>query len=172
MLAIPVHFGQSGRVVEGGDGVVRVRFQLDQDEDGWPPVGSEGVWAEPLGDDQYRIRNTPWFVLNLAYEDVVAALADGDGVLWAMGERIWSGRMTVRVIPFRAGPLGGDRQAVLDAFEPFGVTGEGTEEWGIVALDIPPDADLAAVKRELREGQADGRWDYDEGCVSEAWISL
>jgi hypothetical protein len=30
---------------------VKVRFELEQDEDGWPPLGSEGVWATPLGDE-------------------------------------------------------------------------------------------------------------------------
>jgi hypothetical protein len=33
----------------------------------------------------------------------------------------------------------------------------------LVALDIPPDADLAAITRLLREGEVDGRWGYDEG---------
>jgi hypothetical protein len=26
---------------------VKVRFELEQDEDGWPPVRSEGIWATP-----------------------------------------------------------------------------------------------------------------------------
>jgi len=37
----------------------------------------------------------------------------------------------------------------------------------LVALDIPPDADLAAITRLLREGEVDGRWGYDEGCIDD-----
>jgi hypothetical protein len=49
------------------------------------------------------------------------------------------------------------------------VPGEGIEQYGMVALDVPPDADLAAVKRLLREGERDGWWEYEEGCTGDAW---
>lgn len=39
----------------------------------------------------------------------------------------------------------------------------------IVALDIGPDAPLALIKSLLAEGEADGRWYYEEGCVTEQW---
>jgi hypothetical protein len=49
------------------------------------------------------------------------------------------------------------------------VTGEGIEQFSLVALDVPPDADSAAVKRLLREGEHDGWWEYEEGCIGDAW---
>lgn len=159
-------------VVTAAPGYVKVRFRLEQDADGWPPVASEGLWAEPVGIDDYRIDNTPWFVRGVSADDVVRAVADDDGMLWATSVVRQSGRLTVRVIPFRAGPLKGDRQAVLDAFKAVGVSGEGIEQYGIVALDIPPEADLGAVKQILRQGVADGSWEFEEGNVSEAWITL
>lgn len=108
---------------EGAD-FVRVRFKLAIDEDGWTPVASEGLWAEPLGGDSFRIDNTPWFARNLAADDVVRPAAGDDGVLWATETVEWSGRMTIRVVPYSKGRLRGDMQAVLDGFEPLGVTGE------------------------------------------------
>jgi Domain of unknown function (DUF4265) len=149
---------------------VKVRFKLDIDEDGWPPAESEGLWAEPLSDDTYRVDNTPWFVRNLATGDVVRALAGSDGVLWAIERVTWSGHCTIRVIPRASGPLLGDRQAVLDAFIPFGVTGEGIEQYGMVALDVPPEADARKVKALLVAGENDGRWHFEEGCVGDAWV--
>jgi len=157
---------------ETASAFVKIRFKLQHDEEGWPPVGSEGLWGEPLGDDQYRVDNTPWFVLNLAADDIVVAHPDGNGVLWAGEKVVWSGRMVVRVIPWPHGPLMGDCRAVLDAFAPLGVSGEWIEQYGMVALDIPVNAEIDAVKRLLRAGQEDGRWDYEEGCVTEAWIAL
>jgi hypothetical protein len=65
-------------------GFVKVCFRLEQDEDGWPPAGSEGLWAAPLGGDVYRIDNTPWFARNVAADDVFLAEPDADGCLWAI----------------------------------------------------------------------------------------
>ena len=126
----------------------------------------------PLGSDAYRIDNTPWFARNVASHDVFFAEPDADGCLWA-GERMrWSGNCTIRVVPFRAGPLAGSQQAVLDLFVPMGVSGEGFgSQLDIVALTVPPDADLAGIKRTLEQGEADGSWSYEEGCISSEWAS-
>lgn len=149
---------------------VKVRFELPQDEDGWPPLRSEGLWAAPLAEREHvRLDNVPWFALNVADGDVFRVSADDDGVMWAVERVSWSGNCTIRVIPFKDGPLAGDRQRVLDAFIPLGVSGEGIAEPGMVALSVPPDADLAAVKRALKDGEADGSWEYEEGCVGDEW---
>ncbi len=78
-------------------GFVKVRFRLEQDEDGYPPAGSEGLWAVPLGGDAYRIDNTPWFARNVAVGDVFLAESDTDGRLWAIERLRWSGNCTIRV---------------------------------------------------------------------------
>ena len=151
---------------------VRVRFQLRQDDDGWPPVASEGLWAVPLGGDVVRLDNIPWFARDVASGDTFRTSTDRDGVLWVTDKVAWSGNCTVRVIPFPEGALAGSRQAVLDAFASLGVDGEGLQQYGIVALNVPPDADLGAVKRLLRQGVEDDWWDYEEGCIGQAWLSV
>ncbi len=151
--------------------LVKLRFRLDRDEDGWPPAESEGLWAKAQGGDTYRIENTPWFVRNLAAGDIVRANAGSDGVLWATEKATWSGHCTIRVIPRADGPLQGDLQAVLDAFASFGVTGEGALQYGMVALDVPKASDGRSVKALLVAGESDGRWNFEEGCISEAWLS-
>lgn len=153
-------------------GRVKVRFRFERDEGGWPPAESEGLWAVPLGGDAYRIDNTPWFARNVASHDVFFAEPDADGCLWASKRLRWSGNCTIRVVPFREGPLAGSQQAVLDLFVPMGVSGEGFgSQLNIVALTVPPDADLAGVKQTLVQGEADGSWSYEEGCVSSEWAS-
>jgi hypothetical protein len=158
--------------VNAPDGFVKVRFRLEVDEEGWPPVGSEGMWAEPVADDVYRIDNIPWFVPNIAADDLVRAEAGDDGVLWAIEKIQWSGRLTIRVIPFQQGPLHGDRQAVLDAFAPVGVSGEGVEQYGLIALDVPADVPFRPVWELLKRGVDLGWWDFDEGCVGDEWLSI
>jgi Domain of unknown function (DUF4265) len=115
--------------------------------------------------------NIPWFVRDAASGDTFGTSTDSDGVLWATDKVAWSGNCTVRVIPFPDGALAGSRQAVLDAFAPLGVDGEGLQQFGMVALNIPPDADLGAVQRLLRQGVQDDWWDYEEGCIGQAWLA-
>jgi len=41
-----------------------------------------------------------------------------------------------------------------------------------VALNVPPDRDLGEVKRLLQRGRDAGWWEYEEGCITEAWRSV
>jgi hypothetical protein len=148
---------------------VRVRFPLEVDDDGWPPFSSEGVWAIPLGGDRYLVQNTPWFVRALANGDVVRATPDGDGVLWASERLEWSGYLTGRAIPIANGPLDGDPARVLEVLAQEGVSGEGFGELPIVSIEISP-ADVVALKRQLVDGEANGLWHFEEGCVSQTWL--
>ena len=131
-----------------------------------------GLWAVPLGGDRFRIDNTPWFVRGISADDVVEALAGSDGVLWATQRLEDGGRQTIRVIAFRDGPLSGDPAAVRAEFVPLGLTGEIAQQYGLVALDVPPGTALAPVKALLNAGKRDGRWDFEEGCVSEEWLAI
>jgi len=155
------------------DDMVKVRFALDKDESGWPPAESEGLWAQPVAAGRFRLDNTPWFVRGVAADDVIEAESDNAGVWWFARVLERGGRVVVRVIPRRDGPLGPDRQKVLDAFASLGVSGEGmAAPVNMVALDIGPDAPVGAVKRLLEQGEADGRWHYEEGCVTDEWLRL
>jgi hypothetical protein len=61
---------------------------------------------------------------------------------------------------------------VWERFAGFGVDGEGYgEHLPLLALSISPQADLAGLKRLLRQGEAEGWWWYEEGCISDAWRS-
>jgi hypothetical protein len=152
-------------------GFVKVVFELprDDDDDAWPPVGSEALWAVVVEPGVVRLDNTPFFVRNVAAGDLIRVSRDADG-LWQADERLrWSGHYTIRIIVFPDGPLEGSQRRVLDLFTPLGVTGEGSGQFGMVALDVPPDAHITAVKRLLGDGERDGWWAYDEGCVDDAW---
>lgn len=152
--------------------LVKVRFELEPDDDGWPPVGGESLWAFSLGDGRYRLDNTPWFVRGVSCYDVVEAAADdeqGVPVVERVVER--SGHLTVRVLPL------GDRSvevlaALIAEFDDLGVDCEGDQVHGLLALDIPPSTRLAPVKDHLDAGEASGRWEYEEGLVNELWLAL
>ena len=104
----------------GENEMVKIRFRLLQGADGYPPCDSEGLWATPLGGGAYRVANLPWFVPDVALGDVVRAVADGDGSLWAVERTEESGNCTIRVAP-----LDVDQRTVFDTFGAMGVFGEG-----------------------------------------------
>jgi len=53
---------------------IKVLFQLERDEDGFPPVAVEMLNASPCGVDLFQIQNAPFFVTNVSYNDVVRAV--------------------------------------------------------------------------------------------------
>jgi hypothetical protein len=137
---------------------------------GWLPYDREGLWAVAVGADTARVRNVPFLHEGVAEGDVVRFRTDPDGVHWATERVEPSGNCTVRVLPIPHGPLGRSAQAVHDRLAPFGLGGEAfSKELPLVALNVPADADFAAVKAMLRRGQVEGWWHFEAACVTEAW---
>lgn len=148
---------------------VKIHFPMDVDEDGWPPASVESLWAVDLGDGTARLDNTPWFVRGIASGDVITVEIDSEGLSWA-GETVRpSEHCTIRLIVLRDGGSAAARQSVLETFHELGTTGEGIEQYGMVALDVPPQADLPRIRRLLEHGEAEEWWQWEEGCVTAAW---
>ncbi|MFC8827764.1 DUF4265 domain-containing protein [Streptomyces sp. NPDC057137] len=153
------------------DDHVKVHFRMDIDEDGWPPASVESLWAVDLGDGTARLDNTPWFVRGVASGDIIKMRPDDDGVLWA-GETVRpSQNCTLRLIVLKDDGSAAARQSVLEAFHRLGTTGEGIERYRMVALDVPPEADLPRIRELLEHGAAEGWWHWEEGCVTASWKS-
>ncbi|WP_399936613.1 DUF4265 domain-containing protein [Streptomyces sp. BBFR25] len=153
------------------DDHVKVHFRMDVDEEGWPPASVESLWAIDLGDGTVRLDNTPWFVRGVASDDIIRVELDEGGVRWAAETVQASQNCTIRLIVLKDGGSAAARQSVLDVFHRLGATGEGIEQFRMVALDVPPDADLRQLRRLLEHGAAKGWWHWEEGCVTEAWRS-
>jgi len=76
------------------EGLVKIVVEL---RDG--PFERESFWAEPLGDDLFKLRNSPWFAFDLHFDDVVRAVAVCPGDLPRIVEVVRrSGHRTLRVI--------------------------------------------------------------------------
>jgi hypothetical protein len=147
---------------------VRVRVQLEQD-DGWPPAESEGLWAQERAGGAYLLANTPFFAFGLSNGDLVRGAPDDDGVIWFIQRVQRGGSLTVRIITTDpADPL----EDIVAEFEPHGVSGESMERPRLLALDLPPGSDLASAKARLAAGVASGRWHVEESDISDEWAAL
>jgi hypothetical protein len=147
---------------------IRVRFELERDEEDWPPADSEYVWAVLLSPEVARIDSIPFFVPEMAFEDLVSVrmLPEGDA---AFVESLkWSGNCTLRIIP-----LADDSEAgindVLEKIAGSGIEVEVLGQLGIIAVNARPTADLVRLKKILDRGDKKEWWTYEEACVGGRW---
>ena len=59
---------------------VKIEFRVEPDEDGYPPIGVERLWATPMPNGHYIVDNTPFYVSGISAEDEVSVV-DVDGTL-------------------------------------------------------------------------------------------
>jgi hypothetical protein len=57
----------------GTEQYVKVLFELEQDEDGYPPASAETLWAIKVGEGLFQIDNIPFFAYGIAVNDIVSA---------------------------------------------------------------------------------------------------
>jgi hypothetical protein len=154
------------------DGLTHVVVELEQDDEGWPPVSTERVWAERVGRHRYRIDNMPFFAQDLATDDVVAARPARPGQYPTVIRVVEpSANATVRVICFRAGPLQGDLRRAARRLRGHGVHLALADPWGMVAVSVTPAADMARLQETLDQGSHDGAWEYEESRLRPAWLA-
>ncbi|WEH34203.1 DUF4265 domain-containing protein [Streptomyces sp. AM 4-1-1] len=151
------------------DDHVKVHFRMEVDEDGWPPASIESLWAVKLGNGTVRLDNTPWFVRGVASGDIIRVEVEDDGALYARETIQPSQNCTIRLIVLKDEGSAAARQTVLETFHRLGTTGEGIERFRMVALDVPPEADLPKIRKLLEHGAAKEWWHWEEGCVTSAW---
>lgn len=141
---------------------VKVFFQLEPDEDGWPPVNVESVWAHPGEvEGEYVIDNIPFFTREATDGDVVAVRHDDNGTRW-FDEVVRPSRNSLIRIIFH------DDDQVDPVRERLKALGCATEYFGayhLLAVSIPPREDLVIVQNELREREAAGHLAYEEAIL-------
>jgi hypothetical protein len=136
------------------------------------PATAIGMGVERLAPDRVRLPTAPWAKLGAAKGDIFQVRVAPDGGLWVDKKLEASGYCAVRLMLAEDSPLGPLEcgvEVILDKFIAVGVTGSGM--FGLVVIDVPPDADLLAVRKLLNTGQREGWWDVEELCVTDAWTS-
>jgi hypothetical protein len=140
---------------------VQIVFEIEQDDDSYPPTTRERLWAIPLGGSLYEVDNIPFFENAASCGDVVVA-KERDGELVFDELQAPSGHSTFRVIVYDDSlvPMLRDELAAL------GCPSEASHIAGLFALDIPPHVGLAVVRSLLEPGEIADRWDVEEAIVA------
>jgi hypothetical protein len=157
--------------VEIADDRIKVWFRFVPRE-GWFPQDTEGLWATRLSAETARVDNVPFLQDGVAQGDVVRFQTDDEGLHWASGRVSASGNCTVRVVPIPSGPLGRSPEAVRQRLADFQLGGEVfSDEFPMVAFDVPASTDFGALKEFLVRGQDEGWWHFEVGSGTEAFWS-
>lgn len=140
----------------------RVKIAVELPNGEWHGNDIESLWAEPVGSDHFQISNVPFYAKALSFDDVVAAHeADGRLIYDHVVKR--NGHSTYRVI-LREGitDKSPEFRSAWAPLEDLGCTYEkATDE--LLAIDVPPEADIRMVYELLERGEAPGVWDFEEG---------
>jgi hypothetical protein len=153
---------------------VKIRFEIQQDENGYPPVSVEYLWAVPLERGQYRIDNVPFFVLGVSCDDIVNAQKDQSGMLQFVSLASEGGHSTVRLILFENtrddAPLSERTKQLREKLRCLGCSTEQSHIPGLFSVDIPQSVSFLEVRTLLQQGASDDLWDYEEATIAHSPI--
>jgi len=139
---------------------VAMKFRVDRDESGNPPIGEEILWCLPHEGGTYVVDNIPFYVYDVSIGDEVRGRLE-DGHLWFDSMVRPSRNTTVRVFARKeaAEPL------IVPRMRSFGGLTEKMEGGKLVAVSFPPEADLASALAFLDEESATASLAFEESAV-------
>jgi hypothetical protein len=121
--------------------LVKIRVEIDDPELG---VSGEGLWAKPLGDDLYEVRNSPWHTTEINYMDVVKAVApDEDSKPNVISVYKRGGHRTIHIL-FLEVIAKEEKDGILAELNAMGATYEGVDG-SLYAVDLKPEIDFDQV---------------------------
>jgi len=133
----------------------KVLFRVPN-EDGSAEV--ETLWATSLGEDKYRLDNSPFWAYGVSWEDVVSApFSEDEGFPTFQAVASKSGNRTVRVILDPPIESGNASEKMLQGLAAIGCTYEGMSN-KYVSVNIPPSVALDLVREYLIENNA--TWEH------------
>jgi len=104
----------------------------------------ERVWALPLGDNLYEIRNTPWHTCDVNWGDIVRAVSDSPDHWPTMQEIVRrSGHRSLHIIFFKE-TTDIEKQDVLSRLKQWRASYENAQD-RLYAIDVDPEGDFDAL---------------------------
>lgn len=119
----------------------------------------ESLWAFPVADN-YKLDNIPFYAKGVSFGDTVIA-ENIDDCLYMSELLEPSGHSTVRLWFADEKEV----QVTRKALESMGCSSEISDQPRLVAIDIPPSVIYEDIRVYLKEGEANGKWDYEEACL-------
>lgn len=138
----------------------KINFKLEKDEDGFPPVAVETLWADPSSTG-YTIDSIPFFTKDVANGDIVSVKKDGDGSLWFDKRISSSGHSLIRLIFFDHS----FRDEISFHLKKTGCSTEYISDYEMMSVDIPENVDYQDVLNYIGIKAGVGVIDYEEAII-------
>lgn len=138
------------------DNLTKIHIDLPHNE----KVGGEAFWAEDLGNDLYRMRNTPFHAYGINFHDIVYAKAQSEDLKTSIIKvHEYCGHKTLRVI-FLDKASAEDRATRLSSLNEFKAYHENANGT-LFAIDVEPEGDYGAVCDILYKWENEGILSYE-----------
>lgn len=138
----------------------KIIFELELSE--WCPYGSETLWAKSIGNNHFRLKNTPFYARDVSFEDEVSVNKVNDKLIYNSIVRR-GGHSTYRIL-FHENIRSEIFKSYWGPIEGLGCTYEAAGDRArLLAVDVPPETDIYKVYALLEKGEADGIWGFEEG---------
>ena len=122
-------------------------------------IGGEGLWAKPLGDNLYEIRNTPWHTFEVNWGDVVRAIPEKENQKPKFIEVVrQSGHRTLHIYFFKE-TTKDEKSSILDELHTWKASFENSDS-SLYAIDFEPDGDFDAACDYLNKFELSGKLEY------------
>jgi hypothetical protein len=139
-----------------GATLVKVVFKLDASE--WHQSATETLWAESVGGNCYRLKNVPFFAFEVSNQDVVfAEERERELHFKSVSSRGGHSTYRLRLLEKRTS------ERFAESWAPLQNLGCSYEEGEVLAVDVPPTADIYAVYSLLEAGENAKVWEFEEG---------
>lgn len=139
---------------------VRVFFPVEQDESGYPAVSREQIWCVPTKDDLFLVDNTPFYAREISMGDEIS--------VERRGRELWFSKLHKRSrnTTLRAFARNDDfAPALIPKLRSFGGVTEKMEGSPLIAVSLPPGADIAGALEFLDRESAVGNVAFEESSV-------
>jgi hypothetical protein len=140
----------------------KVLFRVTYD-DGTAEV--ETLWATALGNDQYKLENSPFYAYSVSWEDIVYAPFDPNEE-WPTFQHVVtkSGNRSIRV-RFDPPVLEGNASDnVLKGLVSLGCSYEGANT-AYICINVPPGTELMGIRKYLIDHDAE--WEHADPTYAE-----
>ena len=142
----------------------KVEFRLEPGDHDRGIRAAESIWALPEGADLYRLRNSPWCVCGVSYDDLVhAPIVDGRPTVERVVEHGGHFTLHATVDDVAAVSLISARLRELGCGVETDARGTGRTK--LMAIDVPSESALTPVRKYLDAELTAGRLDYEESAV-------
>jgi uncharacterized protein DUF4265 len=136
--------------------LVKIHVQVSDDTF---KIGGESVWAKPLGNDLYEIRNSLWHSCDLNWGDVVRAVAQSENLKPEFVELIRrSGHRTLHLFFFE-GCSPNEKATILAGLRQWKVSYENSDGL-LYALDVEPEGDFEGLCSYLDDHESQEKLSY------------